>query len=659
MNPIPPDPDAALNPEQRAAVEAPDGPVLVIAAAGTGKTRTLTHRVASLVRRGVDPGRMLLLTFTNRAAREMLDRARRLVGESVGGIWGGTFHHLCNRILRRYAVRIGLENAYTILDSDDSSKLMKVCAGEMGLRSDKMHPKPDIILHLHSLARNSLRDLSGIVRDHFSGDPPEAPARIVEQCALYETHKRALRALDFDDLLTEGIRLFEEHPDILRRYQDQFEHILVDEYQDTNPVQARLVDLLAGTRRNLLVVGDDFQSVYSWRGADYRNFLTFPQRYPDVRIYKLETNYRSVPGVLDVANACIAGNPEQFQKTLRAVRPAGRRPVRVELRDGGQQAAYIIEQIHLLRREGVPAREIAVLYRAHYHAMEMELELTRARLPYSITSGVRFFEQAHIKDALALVRLMHNPADELAFTRLMGLLPRVGERTAARIWRTLGGRAPLRNRAHAETLSGALPAGARAMWARIASAIEPPSGGVSGEGPAPAAVLRQFTDAFYRDYAEAAFDEFASRHEDLEALAAYATRFETAAELLSEVALLTNVDGAQNREGADASESILLSTIHQAKGLEWHTVFLLWVSDGLFPAARSLESAGGEAEERRLFYVAVTRAKDRLYLCHPRWRRTRDGGVISYLPSRFLREIPAALMDHEKADAWTNSNRWS
>lgn len=642
----------ALNPEQLAAVEAPDGPVLVIAAAGTGKTRTLTYRVVYLVHRDIPPEGLLLMTFTNRAAREMLDRARLLVGESVGGIWGGTFHHLCNRILRRHSARIGVENSYTILDSDDSSKLMKSCAAEMDVLSDKLHPKPDIVLSIHSLARNTLRDLSTVVKDHFKDGQPDSAELLGRQCALYERRKRELKALDFDDLLTECIRLFEEQPAILERYQQQFQHVLVDEYQDTNPVQARLVDMLAQGRKNVFVVGDDFQSIYSWRGADYRNFLTFPQRYPDARVFKLETNYRSVPGVLEVANACIAGNPEQFQKTLRAVRPDASRPTHVELRDGNHQAAYLIEQIQLLRREGVPSGDIAVLYRAHYHAMELELELSRAGIPYTITSGVRFFEQAHIKDALALVRLMHNPADELAFTRLLGLLPKVGERTAARIWSAMGGRVSLRQKSEADALAGRLPAAARAMWARISSAMDPPSGGSSGEGPAPAAVIRQFTDAFYREYAENNFDEFNSRIDDLEALAAYATRFDTAADLLSEVALLTNVDATQNGSKAGEGDSILLSTIHQAKGLEWHTVFIIWAADGLFPAVRSLDTVGGESEERRLFYVAVTRAKDRLYFCQPRLRRTRDGGVIGYMPSRFLKEIPAALLEHEHPSRW-------
>jgi DNA helicase II / ATP-dependent DNA helicase PcrA len=640
-----------LNDEQRAAVGAPDGPVLVIAAAGTGKTRTLTHRVAALVHRGVPPAGLLLLTFTNRAAREMLDRARVLAGPSVSGIWGGTFHHLCNRLLRRHAPKIGLENDYTILDSDDASKLMKTCLAELPFAKDKAHPKPDIVLHLHSLARNSLKPLPEVVRGHFHGeDIHQEPVGL--QCRAYEQRKLAQRALDFDDLLVQGVRLLETCPELLTRYQTQFEQILVDEYQDANPLQARLVDLLAAGRRNLLVVGDDFQSIYAWRGADFRHFLTFPQRYPGTREFRLETNYRSVPGVLEVANACIRGNPHQFQKTLRAVRPAGAAPVWADLRDGRQQAAYVIEQIHLLRRDGIPPNEIAVLYRAHFHAMELELQLARENQPYHITSGVRFFEQAHVKDALSLLRLLHNPFDELAFSRLMGLLPRVGERTAARILGRLGGRAPLRTVGQRAAVAEALPAAAREAWTAIGRAFEPDRDDPGPGGPAPASVVQMFVEAFYREYAENNFDEFDSRLEDLEALADYAARYATAADLLSEVALLTNMDGADGPDAAMSENQVQLSTVHQAKGLEWKAVIVLWCVDQLFPSARAMAVEGGEEEERRLFYVAVTRACDRLMLCTPRFRRMRDGGVMGYAPSRFLREIPPQLLDHVTPSVW-------
>jgi DNA helicase-2/ATP-dependent DNA helicase PcrA len=317
--------DRALNAEQRAAVEAPDGPILVIAAAGTGKTRTLTYRVAYLVERGVNPGRILLLTFTNRAAREMLERARDLVGDGVGGLWGGTFHHMANRLLRRHADALGYRSDYTILDQDDARTLVRACVQELNIDA-KHFPKPDVLLSVYGLAASREVPVEGEARARFE-ERPISIEEVLKVHDLYTRRKRELNAMDFDDLLSNGLELFRQHPGIITRYQERFLYILVDEYQDTNTIQAAWVDALAEGRRNLLVVGDDFQSIYSWRGADFRNIISLPERYEGTRISKLATNYRSVPEILDVANACIAGNPEQFQKTLRAVREPHHRPV--------------------------------------------------------------------------------------------------------------------------------------------------------------------------------------------------------------------------------------------------------------------------------------------------------------------------------------------
>ncbi len=632
--------DRALNAEQRAAVLAPDGPALVIAAAGTGKTRTLTWRVAHLVDRGVPPRRILLLTFTNRAAREMLDRARVLVGESVGGIWGGTFHHLANRILRRHAQRIGYGNGYTILDQDDARKLVRGCTRDLGL-ADKHFPKPEILLSALGLARSRESSPVDVLEARLLGTDAE-PADALRVLDAYAARKRALDAMDFDDLLAGALRLLREHPDVGDRYREQFLHVLVDEYQDTNAVQAALVDELAARHRNLFVVGDDFQSIYAWRGADFRQFLTFPKRYADTREFKLETNYRSVPGVLSLANACIAANPEQFQKTLRPVRGDGARPILAELRDGEQQARYVIEQIATLRGEGVPLREMAVLYRAHFHALELQMLLGRERLPFTITSGVRFYEQAHVKDVLALLRLVQNPGDELSFTRLLCLLPRVGERTALRIWKALGGRfAPLHPAAWTELIER-LPAAAKGDGAAMAGVF--PEAETKHLAREPGLIVERFLAGFYRAYALVAFDTGRERVEDLQGMSGYLAGFRSLADFLNEVALQTNLDDRQRAE--DAGEGLTLSTVHQAKGLEWRAVFVLWLNDSLFPSGRALSEGGdeAEAEERRLFYVAVTRARDWLFLCCPRARIGRDGSYVPHTPSRFLRETPPALV---------------
>ena len=353
-----------LNAEQQAAVQAGDGPVLVIAAAGTGKTRALTYRVAYLVEQGVSAERILLLTFTNRAAHEMLDRAQGLVGKAVGGLWGGTFHHLANRILRRHADALGYTREYSILDQDDARRLVKSCVDELAV-GGKHFPKADVLLGLTSLASGKNEPVFDLAMDRFEHHPVnvEDVVRVVD---LYHRKKRELNGMDFDDLLLNGLKLFQEHEGLLERYQERFLYTMVDEYQDTNRVQSEWVDLVAARHRNLLVVGDDFQSIYSWRGADFQNIIGFPNRYPDAQMVKLETNYRSVPEILAVANACIAGNPEQFQKELRAVRDSYQKPIVRALRDGQEQARFIISQVQRLRTEGYRMEEMVILYRAHF-----------------------------------------------------------------------------------------------------------------------------------------------------------------------------------------------------------------------------------------------------------------------------------------------------
>jgi DNA helicase-2/ATP-dependent DNA helicase PcrA len=637
--------EQALNPEQYAAALAGDGPLLVLAAAGTGKTRTLVYRVAHLVERGVDPNRILLLTFTNRAAREMLERACALVNRNVSGLWGGTFHHMANRILRAHAGPLGYPADYTILDRDDSLSLVRGAIKTCGLQ-DADFPKPEVVASVFSAAANTERPLAEIAALRFARHPVAA-ADLARVQRAYREKKSALGAMDFDDLLTNGLKLFREHGDILRRYQERFLYVLVDEYQDTNVIQAEWVDLIAAAHRNLLVVGDDFQSIYSWRGADYRNIMSFPQRYPDARLFKLETNYRSVPEILEVANACIAGNPEQFQKTLRSVRETYRCPVVARVRDGERQGVFIAAEIRRLLRNGYRPADIAVLYRAHFHALELQMVLTRAGIPFVITSGARFFEQAHIKDVCALLRLLQNPGDELAFKRLLALLPKVGPRTADRVWEQLGRRFRAALAEDRRQARAALPKMALNVW----DEIEPLLAAYRGESLAqnPAEIIRRFLNMYYERYASNTFENFERRLEDLQELANFTTRFASVEQFLSEVALLTNLDAETANDSGAPRNAVRLSTIHQAKGLEWGAVFVLWVTEGLFPSARAIaEAPDMEAEERRLFYVAVTRAKDELFFCVPEVRRSGEGKLMHAYPSRFLREIPPALLQEHR-----------
>ena len=627
-----------LNEEQLAAVQAPDGPVLIIAAAGTGKTRTLTYRVAWLVERGIDPTRILLLTFTNRAAREMLDRAQALVGDQVGGLWGGTFHHMANRMLRRFASALGYGNDYTILDQDDARSLVRSAADELDLVG-KHFPKPDVLLSVFGLAYSREVPVLDIAHQRFDGHEINVDD-VARVATLYTQKKRDLNAMDFDDLLINGLRLLREHPHILEHYRERFQHILVDEYQDTNVIQAAWVDALASHHRNLLVVGDDFQSIYSWRGADFRNIIGFPTRYPGTSIFKLETNYRSLPGILHVANACIAGNPEQFQKTLRPVRVSPARPVVARMQNGDQQAAYIIDRVRRKRSEGVPMRDMVVLYRAHYHALELQLMLARERIPFVITSGMRFFEQAHIKDACSILRLLVNPGDELAYSRLLALFPKMGKKTCAKLWDQMGRRLDLRDSAQRSRLENMLPAAARPMWQDLHPVWEKLT-------DPPGDLIESFVAAFYDRYAIETFDNYDRRMEDLQELVTFTTRFDSTDAFLSEMALLTNMDTESDDPHAEEADALRLSTIHQAKGLEWKMVFVLWMAEGMFPSSRSLNDPAGESEERRLFYVATTRAKDELHLCVPALRRSRDGGTQFFMPSRFVTELPPDLVREE------------
>jgi len=628
-----------LNEEQYAAVSAPDGPSLVIAAAGTGKTRTLVYRVAWLVEQGVDPNRILLLTFTNKAAREMLDRAHALTGGAVSGLLGGTFHHLANRLLRQHAREIGFGNDYTILDSDDAKKLLKSCIDELALEKEHF-PKPQVLLSLYGLASGSQKPLDELAYDWF-GELPIDVSDVLKLRDHYVRRKRELNVMDFDDLLLYALQLFQTSEYVRTLYQERFQYVLVDEYQDTNTIQAEWVHLLAGKHKNLMVVGDDFQSIYSWRGADYHNFLAFPKRYPDTRTYKLQTNYRSTPEILDVANACIKGNPLQFQKELRAVRASIAEPTLALLRDGDEQARYVIEKIEELKRNGTALSEIAVLYRSHFHAMELQMALTHARFPFQVTSGIRFFEQAHVKDACTLLRLLENPSDELAFKRLLEMFPKLGPKTADKVWKKLGARFEARKpEAHLQLLA-ALPAAAGSIWKEIQPVCLAYDQDQLSEDPGE--IIYRFNRAFYSEYLVETFDNAKHRQEDLDNLIDFTARFESCAEFLSEMALLSNLD-TEAETTPSAADGIRLSTVHQAKGLEWKAVFVIWLNEGLFPSAKSTEQIGGEAEERRLFYVATTRAEDRLFLCAPQVRRKHDGGCIFYEPSKFIREIPPQLL---------------
>jgi len=630
-----------LNTEQCAAATAGGGPLLVLAAAGTGKTRTLVYRVAYLVEQGVPPQEILLLTFTNRAAREMMERARTVAGHEVEYTLSGTFHHVCNRFLRRFADRLGYRSDFSILDQSDSHSLISTCTDELGLKY-KGFPKKEVIASFISKAANRAVATADVLKD-YENDLLVEPQEIIRVADRYTERKKAENMMDFDDLLVNGLRLLREQEDVRTLYQRRFRHVLVDEYQDTNVLQAQLVDVLAGHHRNVMVVGDDMQCIYTWRGADFRNIREFPARWPGCRIIKLEQNYRSVPEVLDVANACVRGVPEDFKKQLRATRKPRNKPRVLLLRDGNEQAQSIITLVRRYLDDGYKLSDMAVLYRAHFHSIELQMDLARTRLPYVITSGTGVFEQAHVKDVLAFLRVCENPRDYMAFARLMGMLSGVGEKTVESLWAKLGGSFETRSPQVRETFAAMLRPAVRGQW----QGIDPLFAAyhTEGLGTKGAEAIERFHDAFYHTYLYRAYENPEKREEDIHEVALQIEAGNGGvAGFLQEVALLTNVDHEYAQMEKDNEPMLHLSTVHQAKGLEWKIVFVIWLAEGMFPSSRSLGEAESDDEERRLFYVAVTRAKDELVLCAPEIRRMRDGGIFFCKPSRFIKEIPRELV---------------
>ena len=638
---------AELNEQQLAAVTAQPGPQLIIAGAGSGKTRTLTYRVAYLLENGIDPRNILLLTFTNKAARQMLDRVANLLPIDASGIWGGTFHSVGNRMLRRHGSALGYNSGFTIMDREDQKDLINTVVASAGIDPKEIRfPKGDVLAEIFSFVVNTETPLEELLAEKFPYFLPLLE-KISDVQTRYEKKKKATNSVDFDDLLEKTLSMLQKHENIASFYRRQFQFILVDEYQDTNKIQADFIDLLARQHRNVMVVGDDAQSIYSWRGANFQNILEFPKRYPDAKVFKIEMNYRSVPGILEVANAAIAANVDQFQKNLQPTREStAAKPAVVALNDGNEQAQFIAQRILELRDEDVDLNEIAVLYRAHYHALELQLELSRRGIPYQITSGIRFFEQAHIKDVVSFIRFVANPRDEVAFKRMVKLLPGIGNRSTENLWnawdKSLNKRGEITSWSE-RLLAMSVSAKSKKHWAQLAHTLDEIAPG--GQPNPPSEMITSVVEAIYDDYAKVNFTNYELRREDLNQLAAFARQFNDLNEFLSQLALISNVDAEAAPNQTGDKEAVNLSTVHQAKGLEFHTVFVIWLTDGMFPSSRSMNERKDLEEERRLFYVAITRAKDELYLSYPHMRLTGGYGDVFQRPSRFLKEIPNKLVE--------------
>jgi len=640
-----------LNDQQRAVVLAGGGPTLVIAGAGSGKTHTLTYRVAYLVERGIAPDKILLLTFTNKAARAMIDRVAGVVGDEVKKIWAGTFHSIANRILRQDAQLLGYAKDYTILDLEDARTLMKTCVAEADIDKDRKMPGVKVLVGIHSMCVNTQRTLGDALEERYPYflDQEDDIRAVLE---LYQARKFEMALMDFDDLLLNVKRILCDFPDRLEHWSGKFEHLLVDEYQDTNHLQGEIVDMLAKVHGNLMVVGDDCQSIYAFRGADYTNILEFPQRYPACTQYKLEINYRSTPQILDLANMSIAENKNQFHKTLTANRPEGPKPALVAVKNVYQQAEFVCQRIIELADEGVPLSEVAILYRSHYHSMELQVEMTKRNIPYVVRSGMRFFEQAHIKDVLAYLRFIFNPRDEISFMRLAQQWRGVGTRRAQQLWEQVHGSADPLATAASEELLSILPSRSSFGWRDARHVLDRLRKQRLTESPGE--MIQTILDGGYADTVRRVFENPQNRLGDLEQLANYAAQYDELDRFLGEISLLTTLTGQDILVGGDApDEYVTLTSIHQAKGLEWSACFVLWLADGFFPSSQSANDPDQLEEERRLFYVATTRARDDLYMCHPFTHNMRGRGTVFLRPSLFVAELEQP--DDPDQEAW---ERW-
>jgi DNA helicase II / ATP-dependent DNA helicase PcrA len=626
-----------LNASQLAVVENIEGPVLVIAGAGTGKTRTLVYRVARMIEMGIPPGHILLLTFTRKAAQEMLRRASMLVGQRAEQVEGGTFHSFANLTLRRHAQRLGYASSFSILDQGDCEDVVNLLRTRLGLEAKKRRfPRKQTLVSMISSSINRMTPLREIVE----GEYPQYRNEVEEIESLaraYQEYKRQHDLMDYDDLLVNMVLLLEKNPDVRERLAEAHRFIMVDEYQDTNKLQHEIVHRLSGTRRNVMVVGDDSQSIYSFRGANFRNIMDFPDDFPGTTVITLEENYRSTQPILNFTNEVLRGAAEKYEKHLFTRRIGGELPMIVSTANETLQSQFIVQRILELREEGVELNDIAVLFRSSFHSFDLEIELNKANIPYIKMGGFKFIETAHVKDLVAHLRVLHNPRDVVSWNRILLLLEGVGPRSAQKVIDAIvDGSVALTT----EGVEAVRRLGSSAVVGLFETLHHLVDERMS---------LAEKVDllvAYYRPVMKRKYDDFTKRLKDVEVFAEIAARYRSLNSFLSDMALEPpNESVVDLGETTSEDEKLILSTIHSAKGLEWSSVFLIWALDGFFPAARSAGSHESIEEERRLMYVATTRAKDRLAISYPVNIYDRESGMVLSKPSRFVEPIPEEIAE--------------
>lgn len=617
-----------LNKAQLEAVESINGPYLVIAGAGSGKTRVLVHRVAYLVEQGARPDQILLLTFTRRAAEEMLRRASLLLDERCKKISGGTFHSFANMILRKYAKILEISNNFTIIDQADAEDAVNLVRTQLGYhKSEKRFPRKHAILEVISKSVNKSEDIADVLYDEYPQfmEFTEEVKKIRQE---YNKYKRQKSLLDYDDLLVFLKNLLSKHEDVRAGLSARYKYIMVDEYQDTNKLQAHIACLLAADHTNIMVVGDDAQSIYSFRGANFRNIIDFPKIFKNTRVITLEENYRSTQPILTLTNAVINQAKEKFEKHLYTRKKEGNIPVFLDCPDENSQSRYVADKILELREEGIALKDIAVLFRSGWHSNDLEIELASRNIPFAKYGGQKFVEAAHIKDLLSYLRIAYNALDQVSWLRALLLIPKIGPKTATKIIETV-----IDGTKDREWLckNGELT--------RLLELLK----SVDCQRDAPAKIIEKFL-SYYQPLLKIKYDDFNKRLNDLDSLLRIAERYKTTEQFLVDMALEPPERSLveAGKRGKDDS-ALTLSTIHSAKGLEWHTVFLIYVAEGHLPSYLSLETDDKIEEERRLFYVAATRAKVNLFLLKPHIDRSprsfmNDGGSVFTQVSRFLEQ---------------------
>lgn len=623
-----------LNPAQYEAVTHTGGPALVVAGAGTGKTRTLVFRVARLVESGIDPNQILLLTFTRKAADEMLRRASTLLDGRCEHVAGGTFHSFANTILRRYGTSIGLDGTFTILDRADGEDVINLLRAANGLdKKERRFPRKQVLAEMFSMAVNKSLSLAELIEDQYA-HLAEHSESMLALAAEYTQYKREHQMVDYDDLLVRLYELLASGVDTRRRLSQSFRYIMVDEYQDTNALQAQIVRLLACEHDNVMAVGDDAQSIYSFRGASFRNIMDFPTLFSGTRLIALEENYRSTQPILDLSNAIIAAARERYTKNLFTSRGHGMTPILVAAESERFQSRFVCQRILELREEGIPLDDIAVLFRSGFHSFDLELELARHDIPFLKRGGFKFIETAHIKDVLAYLRVLQNPRDVVSWHRVLLLIEGIGPRSSDEIVRWLAGGGALEQLA-------TYPKPALATDLRTLSVL-------LRDLSAPSRLPQEVLEALLRYYEpilkRVHREDYPKRRRDLDQLATIAARYRSLTSFIADLALEPPTDSIGDNLAGDREDEILtLSTVHSAKGLEWHCVFILWAAEGRFPSAYTVDEVEIE-EERRLFYVAATRAKDQLYITYPLHIFERSAGYVMGKPSRFIENLPETLL---------------